>query len=609
MQARGVSENDIDPQIWPMNALSSTRESERSRPSSTKEEIKKQRQLRRIHNEYRDAGVSDSLLSLWPERYDEERVNSIRLEAILDLEEMNVIGNSSSSPLHEEAHVDAREGVRNVLIKHLESFENGYVTLSEALRTTKHYINGEWRFEAGDLVEYRGLDLRWHLGYIIVSTGDALLDKQHSDHGGKLSGKSEEIGYAVVATEGFRAGFGVTAAMPRPSSKMLRALFGPTPFRLQQQLLLEAENRAVHRRSSPADFQAVCWKDWAHGRWHAWLNDTENSSFRHFHDVDVSNDGARIALYNLIMEPFAMMDEINDWELDKEKLSPYLYFACLGSGLLLSIIVLLIQVGTAATLFAFQVQKSATKSQDLEDDNRRAWARHDGFWPCRPNSDQGPHLSSIMVTLIAVYYLFKIVPDMFTAVTGVMGFGSSDPGVAKLVNLRRLISISDEDTLKMKIGFRIYLTLNTAFDCSLYILNLYLLWLTRDAVEILLNSLAIEFIQSLDESFCTSTWFDPHGRYIKASAFEMILRQFLDVHAIENQFYPKPQRSSSFFQSTNIKKNESTTDQSHPLPPPKRTTNSHFVRNQLDSQLIKLYGDDQGQKRTIKKSTFRAFFF
>mmetsp|Transcript_1368 Transcript_1368/g.4676 ORF Transcript_1368/g.4676 Transcript_1368/m.4676 type:complete len:398 (+) Transcript_1368:394-1587(+) len=312
-----------------------------------------------------------------------------------------------------------------------------------------------------------------------------------------------------------------------------------------------------------------------------------------------------------------MFDRINkEWDIASDAMSPYLYFGCLGSGLFISLVALLVQSGVAVVLLSYYLRQSERSKSELDKDNRRSWARHDGLWPCKVHGkNNGSHLSEVMITLIAIYYLFKVVPDQCVNVVSVMGYFST--GQAKLVTLRRLISLSNEDSLRMKFGFRLHLVLNTAFDCSLYLLNLYLLWHTRNAIEILLNSLAIEFIRSLDESFCASAWFDPNGRYIKASAFEMVLRHFLDATAIEDRFFRRRKKKKGSSGSANddcdcvaddgeitYRQETLSDDEEDERPSSARPlsyqaylrSSSRFVEANLDKQLRHFYGDDSSSR-------------
>lgn len=516
----------------------------RQRPRSVRADA--EAALQRVYNEYRDGG----LLGLWPEQ---EMLKPAQDQAVFEAVW------SSPRPLREIA--DGRETVSSVLGKHLSGFERGYFTLSEAFSVVDRYENGEWRFKPGDVVEFRGIDFRWHLGLIV---------------------KEEDMKYSIVSPGGVVLGFGeqnLDLPQPRPCTKMLRAVFGPTPFRWQQQALLDAEAIMVHRKSSPDDFQARLWKAWASERYEKWLADDENAAFRKYHAS--LQEGARHALKQLVLEPFLLMDQINnEWEIESEKLSPYFYLACLGSGAFACLVCLTIQLGTATALFLYNARID-------EEEDRKHWARDEHVaLPCHPGSNSGNVISTVMISIVMLWYIVKVVPDQLLEVMSVIGAAKS--GAARLTALRHLVRISDEDSIKMKIGLRLHETVNSAFDCILYMLNVYLLFSTRSAVEILLNVLAVEWIRGIDESFCASGWWDPNQRYIKASAVEMVIRQFLDIKALERKIG-----------DTLVNKRVSVVRQYS-------TTNmTPFCEKNLDAEVKNYYGEDL--KRGPSVTSFAGF--
>lgn len=412
------------------------------------------------------------------------------------------------------------EGVRDVLRKHLAAFERGHITLDEAYDVVRRFEGGRWDFRPGDVVEWRGGDMRWRLGMII---------------------ESRDRCWSVFSPSGVHICFDdeadPDAPRPRPSNKVLRVVFGPMPFRWQQHQLLQAEEAMVHRRCSPLDFQNVEWTLWARRRWHHWLEESDFGAY-----YRVQHAGARRALESLVLEPFRLIDEINMvWKFNRAVLTPYQYLACLGSGTNMALICLTIQLGAALSLWRFHA------AYDDEEEDRKEWADSEGLLPCRIKGDRGPILGRWMITLVTLFYLVKVVPDALSAALRITAWrhdrfviigrakASSAEG-HRLASLRRHIRTTDKDTLKMMLGLRLHETMNTAFDSLLYILNLYILFGTRSVLEILLNCVAVEWIRGIDESFCASTWWDPDSRYIKAAAVEMVFRQFLDVRSLENRW-------------------------------------------------------------------------
>lgn len=451
-----------------------------------------------------------------------------------------------------------RVSVGGVLRTHLAAFERGFVTLGEASTAFSRWNGESWLFQAGDVVEWRGGDLRWRLGVVVSST-------QH------LHSVYSASGVLTAFDE-----FDPDAPTPRPSNKVLRVVFGPTPFRWQQYTLLKAEERMVHRRGSPHDFQNVQWYQWAEQRWKEWVSSGDFGVF-----YSEQPQGAQRALAALVLEPFRLIDEINTWDVDHSRLTPYMYCACLGSGTPVALVCLAIQLGLAICLSLF------------DHSTRNEFADSVSLFPCRPNSDRGPLLGNVMIALITSFYFFKVVPSLLSAVMSAVSWRHTRlsavagrvavSGADKIAALRRQLRASDEDTLPMIFGLRLHETMNTAFDAGLYLLNLYILFGTNSVLEILLNCVAVEWVRSIDESFCAAPWWDPSSRYIKAAAIEMVLRKFLDLRSLEARRAACSRRAKSPPAESSIRTRRQSSS---------RALASAFVAAKLDVELDRFYGDD-----------------
>eukprot|EP00968_Pinguiococcus_pyrenoidosus_P018845 scaffold1954_cov268-Pinguiococcus_pyrenoidosus.AAC.282 len=64
--------------------------------------------------------------------------------------------------------------------------------------------------------------------------------------------------------------------------------------------------------------------------------------------------------------------------------------------------------------------------------------------------------------------------------------------------------------------------------------QIFILFNTTDATDILLNALAIEFIAELDEEIAAADWWDPERRYIQAGTVELTIRSTLRMHLLED---------------------------------------------------------------------------
>lgn len=529
-----------------------------------------------VHNEYRYY----DLLSLWPpEEMDPRTSGEQHVACSTPVVTASRQQSSDATCDLDEQEESGRESVVTVLHSHLEYVEQGHISLLEAFRAVKRFDGERWIYKPGDVVEWRGGDLRWRLGIIVEARAES---------------------YSIFSPAGVQIAFGENdpdVPTPRPSNKVLRVIFGPTPFRWQQYTLLEAEKIMVHRRCSPDDFQNTEWAPWAEQRWDEWLQRSSSSAFRfHFH---TQRPGAQRALKMLILEPFRLIDEINTkWNLRSEGLTPYMYLACLGSGSLNVVICLVIQIGSALCLWRYHILI------DHSEEDRKEWARHEGFVPCNPSADRGPRLGNVMICIIALYYLCKVVPDTFSAAMTVTAWRNARfsaigtrnnrlSGQDRVSSLRREIRASDKDTLKMMIGFRLHEFMNTGFDACLYFLNLYILFGTRSVLEILLNCVAVEWIRSIDEGFCKAPWWDRDGRYISAAAVEMVFRNFLDIQSLERR------RCDLILQSRSSREPSSAYCPVGLGPSASCTTSSEFVDSRLSAELFRFYGHDLKQRTPV----------
>ena len=62
-----------------------------------------------------------------------------------------------------------------------------------------------------------------------------------------------------------------------------------------------------------------------------------------------------------------------------------------------------------------------------------------------------------------------------------------------------------------------------------------MLYTYDDPAEIILNSLAIEFIKDVDEMITKSESYDSKYRLLKAGAVEMVLRRYLNLHDLRHR--------------------------------------------------------------------------
>jgi len=138
------------------------------------------------------------------------------------------------------------------------------------------------------------------------------------------------------------------------------------------------------------------------------------------------------------------------------------------------------------------------------------------------------------------FYALRVVPDQIALFYSTVG--DSEGTTSQLASLRKFVHDQDEDTLLTKIGYRLDLVMNSMYHCLLYTLNICMLYTSDSVTDILLNSLAIEFVKDIDaiefvkdidESFTRTGWYDTDYRYLKAGAVEMVVRRYVDFHELD----------------------------------------------------------------------------
>lgn len=91
-----------------------------------------------------------------------------------------------------------------------------------------------------------------------------------------------------------------------------------------------------------------------------------------------------------------------------------------------------------------------------------------------------------------------------------------------------------DDSALSRLGFLLDQVMNTGFISYIYTVNLFVLFLTDEPADILLNALAIEFISDVDEELCRASWWDKGHRYIQAGTVELTIRATLNLQVLSD---------------------------------------------------------------------------
>lgn len=152
------------------------------------------------------------------------------------------------------------------------------------------------------------------------------------------------------------------------------------------------------------------------------------------------------------------------WEFDDAQVSCYTYLSVLGQGWPVPLLTFMVQIclPVVLCLVANKNYKDVIACDELDDDdcNRKYYC------PRRLHKDtvDGTY-GFIMILMVCIIYFTKVVPDQLHEFTRIMT--DDDSGFSKLSSLRQLVWDQDEDTFLMKLGYRLDVTMNTAFACIL----------------------------------------------------------------------------------------------------------------------------------------------
>jgi len=202
----------------------------------------------------------------------------------------------------------------------------------------------------------------------------------------------------------------------------------------------------------------------------------------------------------------------------QDQISCFTYLAVLGSGYVVPMLCFLMQFSIPTLLMRAQF-----RSQNRgEGHNFKCAMSNEVFNDEDARGDFSSLEGALMIFCVLVYYLFKVVPDTMEHFYNTAG--TADNLYSKMMSLRKTIFVQGDDSIGQMVGFKLDLYMNTAFECLLYSANLYMIFHTNDILDVILNSLAIEFVHQLDEGFVESNWYDPKKRFIKAGAINLVLQ-------------------------------------------------------------------------------------
>ena len=387
-------------------------------------------------------------------------------------------------------------------------------------------------YRPGSWVEVQGKDMKWRLDMVTHVVKLAPDDFDWNDPANEGVEPEWRFFYSVSARRK------LAKEHLRAPEEGLRRVFGARPFLWQQYACVKLEAALRFHKGHTDDFMIKDIQKFVHSLWVDWLNDPQNRDFRALYDHEWIGDLGRSELLDHIMKPFQLIetikeDETGRWDFGEDTdIGCYTYLSCLGTGYLLPIILFLIQIWLPIGLFiAVQGNCSLLAWEPLEKLGILS------FKVCTNEefNDQGydnRRLLQSTSVVVFIFYLVRVVPD--TLATFYNTFGRHSSVFSRLMSLRQNLWEQNDDTIGQMIGYKLDLYMNTAYVSLLYFLNVFVILHTESVIDVVLNSLAFEFIWQIDEGITKTTWFDPQQRWITAAAIQVVLQQTIQLNWLKN---------------------------------------------------------------------------
>lgn len=293
--------------------------------------------------------------------------------------------------------------------------------------------------------EIEGLDMIWRLDMITRVIRQAPDDWDWKDP--KNEGKEPEWTFFYNAG-GERH---IKEEDLRSSEAGLKALFGCRPWVWQQWAILKVEEKLRFQEGHQDDFESKDIQKYASDLWEEWLTHPANSEFFSLFYDDRIGERGRAELMTHIQKPFELIDKMTEkdneeWDFSAdENINIFTYVSLLGSGTLIPMTVLAVQIAIP-TLLILQSNKDSS---------------------CKRGDDLEPELlyTKVMALVIFVYYLVSVIPDTYTKFFQVVG--GANTVYSKIISLRRIPWNQGDDTLLQSIGFKLDIYMNTMYQSML----------------------------------------------------------------------------------------------------------------------------------------------
>ena len=340
-------------------------------------------------------------------------------------------------------------------------------------------------YKPGDWIELQGPDMKWRCEMVTRVLKLAPDDWDWNDPA-NADQTPPWLYYYHAADQRMLQGQDVRS----PKEGLLR-IFGQRPWVWQQWACLKLESALRFQLGHQFDFMSKDVMKYALDLWDGWLNHPDNADFKAVFQDDRVGDRGRKELLTHIMTPFDIIRRIQDdreeWNFEEEKsLSVFTYLGILGSGFLIPLGIVILQIAAPALLIWNQIQgQRQARDQAMPGDCVEDLLLFGFGFKCPPDhvaectysrlllmlllsllllvSTHSHTLSCFwkkaMAIVVLFYYIIKVVPNVFYAFY--TNAGGGDDLYSRLVSMRRDIWIRGDDRWEQKIGFRIDEYMNT----------------------------------------------------------------------------------------------------------------------------------------------------
>ena len=332
----------------------------------------------------------------------------------------------------------------------------------------------------------------------------------------------------VVAEKLYKTSAGVLTADVRCPEEGLKRAFGMRPFMLQQWLLLRMERHTWFLESHERDFENLDLSLLPAKLYAEWLDDPRNADFRALHDSKPRS--AQVKLRDFVLGPFTLMNRLVEDERwnpteDTEGLSVLQYASFLGSGYLTVCAVVALQLLVPTLVLMVAVRSSGRFQLDAGG----AFSSVTTTWAtfCTHPSE----LETVgMRFAVWIIYTMRVTPQVLQQFYSTLG---DEPTVTgRLTSMRVVVWEQGDDTVWMQVGTKLHRYLKTCYLAAVNLLMLLVVLLQDDAVDVIFNALALDFIVAFDTDIVRAPFFDPGRRFMRAAFVEMLLRAELQLEAM-----------------------------------------------------------------------------